>query len=74
MKIVLIEWSDACGSHTWENRDDPVHILPCTSVGILLREDEKEIEIAQTLNPSHKNNCLAIPKSWIKRIRPLCLR
>lgn len=71
MKLVLVEWEDACGARHWEDRDDPIHILSSVSTGVLLREDEKEIEIAQTLTLSSKNHTLAIPKSCIKRMRKL---
>jgi len=71
MKLVLIEWKDACSSYHWEHRDDPTHILPSVSGGILVRENEEEIEVALTITLCSKNNSVAIPKACIKRMRKL---
>ena len=71
MRLVLIEWNDACSSYHWEHRDDFTHILPSVSGGILLREDEKEVELTLTLTMDSKNNSVAIPKACIKRMRKL---
>lgn len=75
MKLELIEWVDACTSNAiWTCLDDELHILPNVSVGIVLREDEKEIEICLTKNWHSKIQSLAIPKSCITRRRKLCLK
>ena len=74
MQIVLVEWDDACSSYHWEPRNDLTHKLPSVSVGILLREDDEEIEVALTLTQTSKNNSVAIPRGCIKRIRRLWLK
>lgn len=72
MRLICVEWNDACSSHHWEPIEDPTHVLPCITVGTLLREDENEVEVALTISPHHsKNNNVAIPKGCIKRIRTL---
>lgn len=72
MKLILVEWDDACSCGSWEARyDNELNITPCITCGILLREDEKEVEVALALNIRTKSNVLAIPKSCIKRMRRL---
>ena len=71
MKLVIIEWDDACGSERWESRDDVTHITPCVTSGILLREDDKELELTLCINPMTKLGSLTIPKGCIRRVRRL---
>ena len=73
MEIVLIEWDDACSCNIWEERGCEEHITPCITVGILTRDNEREVEVVQNLNANSKSNSLAIPKGGIKRIRKLKL-
>ena len=73
MKIVLVEWSDAAHGNLWTDRDTPTHTDPIVSVGLLAREDDKEIELIPTLAKDFKLQQIAIPKGTIKRIRRLKL-
>jgi len=73
MKIVLVEWDDSASISTWTSRDMSVHIDPCVSIGILKKEDDKEIEIVPNLTEDLKLSPIAIPKGTIKRIRRLKL-
>lgn len=71
MKIVLVEWRDSASGSSWVRKDYDEHSDPCTSVGILLRENETDIELAPNVTGDHKLHQIAIPKSSIKRMRQL---
>ena len=73
MKIVLVEWNDASSMSSWTSRDIHAHIDPCVSIGVLVGEDDKEIEIVPNLTADLQLHQIAIPKSTIKRIRRLKL-
>jgi len=73
MKIVLVEWNDASSGEGWESRGHKEHTGEIVSMGILVREDEDEIELIPNINIAHKLHQIAIPKGAIKRIRRLKL-
>ena len=74
MRIVLVEWYDACSCNIWEERGCAEHITPCITIGILTRENKRELEVVQNLNANSKSNSLAIPRGAIKRIRNLKIK
>jgi len=72
MKLLLVEWSDShFARFGWVHRDNPEPLADSVTVGILLREDEKEIEIVPNLGRDFKSQGTTIPKGCIKRIRYL---
>ena len=73
MKIVLVEWNDAASGLLWARRDIPQCVDPIVSVGILVKENNKEIEIDPNLSKDFKLHDIAIPKGSIKRMRRLKL-
>ncbi len=84
MKLVKIEWFDACSMPTsgWVDAKKVIKKLmhsvqePCVSVGFVLKETPRFILVAAHLNewcelPSEVDGTIAIPKSWIKSIKEL---
>ena len=74
MRIVMIEWKDACSGNSWESRGAKETTDGIISVGILVREDSKEVELIPNISSSHKLHQIAIPKGCIKRMRKLCIK
>lgn len=74
MKIVLVEWVDPYLVSHWVSREDCLPIMSNVTVGILVSETDKGVEINPTLNPESKLAPISFPKSSIKRIRQLCLK
>jgi hypothetical protein len=70
-RLVLVEWDDAANGNVWTNRDLPIHVDSIISIGILVRENDREIELNSTLGKEFKLLQLAIPKNTIKRMRQL---
>ena len=73
MKVVIIEWVDACGYGLhWEDRE-PWSEKPasCITIGLLTHEDEKNVFVVLSLSGDKYSHGEAIPKSCIKRIRKL---
>ena len=71
MKLVLVEWYDSCSGNTWVNREYKEHIDKTVSVGIIVGEDDKEIELNPNITSVHKLHQIAIPKGCISRRRRL---
>ena len=75
MKVILIEWEDSSFLHGWRDKRDVVECKQisnhCVSAGILLKQDKKEICLAQTLSGENIANIISIPNLAIKRIRQL---
>ena len=69
MKLVIIEWYDSCLGNTWVNREYREHIDKVVSFGVIVREDDKEIELNPNITPDHKLYQMAIPKGCIIRMR-----
>ncbi len=70
--IVLIEWSDShFARFGWTLNDSEEHITDFVTVGIIKREDDKEIEVVPNWGSEFKSQGTTIPKGCIKRIRKL---
>jgi len=73
--MMLVEWDDSCSSSSWKCRHEPDNISHCVSLGILLREDDREIEVCPNISMlGNKLHSFAIPKGCIRRMRVLCLK
>jgi hypothetical protein len=50
MKLVAIEWIDSCHLPGWVGKEEAEEagISECTSVGLIIRKDKKEVVIAQS--------------------------
>ncbi len=69
--LVRIQWYDAESSHGWEEdtaltTDNPL----VTTVGFLIKDDEKSVIVASTIDPTnrHTNARLKIPKGMIESV------
>ncbi len=73
MKLVLVEWDD-CSTRLggWHHLDEMDSTLACYSMGIICKEDDKQIVLAHSRNSEglYLETC-AIPRGCIKRIRYL---
>jgi len=49
-QVVWIKWIDSNTSHRWLNNDDvkTLHVFEVTSVGFIIREDERELLITES--------------------------
>lgn len=77
MKIVLVEWDDAFASGTqWLEKDDDtfLKVIPTTSVGIVVKETERELSLIGDINELHYSRAVTIPRGCIKRIRKLSVK
>ena len=72
MRIVLVKWLDSCstGAPIWQEREDidNLEVVSCVTIGILLKETDKDVRIALCLNPSHFLQAVTIPKISIKQM------
>ena len=73
MKLVLVEWNDACSGTGWDNRGHEEHTDRIISVGILSRKNDNEIELIPNLGPAHKLHQIALNNGSIKRIRQIAV-
>ena len=71
MKIALVEWEDARFDNGWICDNSPLHLIRCTTCGVIVREDAKEMEVCLHINEEMKAGRMAIPKSAIRRMRYL---
>ena len=73
MKLVMVEFEDSSSYSGWHKLDSWLDsISNCVSVGILCREDKKQIVLALSKSNSRNyGDTMAIPRSCIKRIRYL---
>lgn len=74
MKLVLIEWNDACSfGIAWQDRGDihDCNYTKCITAGLLIEEDDKQIKVCSSLTPDKFSHTMVIPKSTITRIRRL---
>jgi len=69
MKIIVLNWIDACASSEWEDIDQAKELHPhaIQSVGHLLYEDEEKITLAMSWDTEREavSECLSVPKKWI---------
>lgn len=73
MKLVLVEWDD-CSTRMggWHHLDEMDSVMECFSMGVICKEDEKQIVIANSRNADGRYmETVAIPRGCIKRIRTL---
>lgn len=72
MKIVYIEWMDACNYEGWIELEDEPDTAIIKTVGYLADENEKQLLITSSLSESGRIlGATAIPKGWIKKRRYL---
>ena len=75
MKLVIVEWNDPCSTSEpmWQHREqiDDLDVMPCVTVGVLLKENVDDLRVTLSLNPCTFSQAITIPKSNIKRIRYL---
>ena len=67
-EIVYIRWLDSgsVDGHVWQFKDDwTCAIHECESVGILVKHDETEVVIAQSVNSDQYGRLFAIPTKSI---------
>ena len=73
MKLVIVEWDD-CSTRLggWHYLDDLDSVLACYSMGVICKEDERQIVLGHSRNEGGLYmETVAIPKGCIKRIRYL---
>lgn len=70
-KLLYIEWHDAYTYDSWDTEEGAIdmckNMLPCHSVGWLLKETKDQITICHTFNPAMVMGSLHIPKGMIVR-------
>ena len=72
MKLVYVRWLDAALVPDWTPRTDADGLSEVESVGYLLQEDDKQIQLAQTSQGEYGFcGIQAIPKSVIQERRVL---
>jgi hypothetical protein len=76
MKIVKIEWVDiSSGTAHWTDIDEiEPELMKCTSVGVVIRETEELICIAQNYSADSGlvADTMLFPKSVVVKIEELC--
>lgn len=65
--LVQIDWEDAQTGHGWEHEEDiTVDIPVVTTIGFLIKENEKGIVIASSVGSDRHNNArITIPKGMV---------
>jgi len=74
VKLAIVEWYDVySATGHWANRNDlsNAHTEKAISVGILYREDNKDLTICTNLSGNQYSQTITIPKGCIDRIRYL---
>jgi hypothetical protein len=73
MKIVMVEWTDSSFLFGWHNKQSlkEEHVSECCTVGILIKENNKEMTVCQSHSPENFATAIVIPKVNVKRIRTL---
>lgn len=68
-EVLWIEWDDAVAGTGWQAADDVESCQRCTSVGLLVAEDETRITLGGTWGMNgdqmETNNRMTIPKGFI---------
>jgi hypothetical protein len=75
MKIVMVEWIDSC-THKDGRWIDKCNIKDLEtaggcSVGVMVKENNKQITIAQSMGDYEASGLMSIPKGCIKKITQL---
>jgi hypothetical protein len=72
---VRVTWEDSCASGTWRKLEDALeHCQPatCTSVGYLLRDDERDVLLAQSEDSMGSvTDFISIPRSAVREMKVL---
>lgn len=67
--LTQVEWLDIVAQVGWEDISHECHVHPCSSIGWVLSEDEKQIVLASTISSvdgeTQTNNRIVIPKATI---------
>jgi hypothetical protein len=72
MKIVRVRWTDAESTAKWSHIDDLEDPGITESVGFLVKETEKTMFVANSLNSAlEAGDTIGIPKAWIAEIYEL---
>lgn len=73
MEKVLVEWLDSNTVHGWDMSDGSDRsVAHCSSVGFLLREDDEQVTIAQSISTlGSVMNTLTIPRPAVVRMKIL---
>ena len=76
MKLEMVEWVDARFIEGWYERTGLEHYgtIKCVTVGVLVKETQKEIIVAGHRNEEHISGAMAIPKACISRRRELTVK
>jgi len=71
MHIVMVKWIDAAAyGDGWMRKHEIMHLTStiCVSIGILMKETEKEIKLIPNTNPTNVSLPIIIPKVCIQQI------
>jgi hypothetical protein len=70
VKIVIIEWFDACSYETRHELDHEYSLKRNISIGFLISDVEKQIVISRGIEVDDKltEGVLVIPKGWVNSI------
>ena len=76
MKIVLVEWVDANAHSGWYHKEHihEEHASNCATIGVLLKDNDKDIIVALNISGASYGDTMSIPKCSIKRLRTLRVR
>ena len=73
-QVVIVDWTDACGSPGWGDREEfeAIDGIAVRSVGFLLRKDKRFITLMQTQSiEGGMNASITIPAGWVKMIHKI---
>lgn len=66
MKIVYLEWEDACSRHDWVSEDHDYKTMSVKSIGWVVKEDKDKIVISTSFTTDKDfADPIIIPKKWI---------
>lgn len=83
MRLVRVEWNDACGINEWESVDDMITRVkkeffdPVITIGWIIFEDDRIMVLAQTVTgftpgvERRVNNVECIPRGMIRRVHEI---
>jgi hypothetical protein len=69
--LVFIQWHDATTHNEWVDIADlkkEIGVLPTTTVGFLVKEDDEAYYIASTVHDDMTNAQITLPKGMVKSI------
>lgn len=75
MRLVMVEWEDSATNYGWHRLSTDDSISYCVSVGMICREDEKQVTLAQSRSDcGNISETISIPRSCIRRMRMLKIK